>query len=268
MLTSIILFLILGSFVGLLSGLLGLGGGLVIVPMITYTFALRGITGEYLHHMALGTSLATIVFTSISSCLAHSRNNGVIWGIVRSITPGVIIGAFLGGMVAAHLSATLLKIFFILFLYYIGLQMLLNIKPKASREIPGFLGNTAAGGVIGAVSSTVGIAGGALFVSYMAWCNVPMHKAIGTAAAITFPVALAGAAAYLISGLDIEGLPGPHLGFIYVPALLGIAMASVCTAPLGAKLSHTLPVPKLKKIFACLMFAVATQMFYGISAAA
>ena len=268
MLTSIVLFLIMGSFVGVLAGLLGVGGGLVIVPMLGYTFALQGISGEYLHHMALGTSLATIVFTSTSSFLAHHRNNAVIWGIAASITPGVILGAFLSGMVAAYLSAILLKIFFVIFLLYVGVQMLLNIKPKASREIFGFLGNTAAGGVIGAVSSFVGIAGGLLSISYMVWCNVPMHKAIGTSAAIGFPVALAGTVGYLVSGLAIEGLPGPHIGFIYLPALIGITAASVCTAPLGVKLSHSLPVPKLKKVFAGLVFVVAAQMIYSIITAA
>lgn len=264
MLTSLILFLVLGSFAGLLAGLLGVGGGLVIVPMINYTFALQGITGEHTHHMALGTSLATIMFTSISSFMAHHRNKAVIWRIVKHITPGILIGTFLGSKVASHMPTGLLKGFFVIFLLYVGTQMLMNIKPKASREIPGLAGNTAAGGVIGIVSSFVGIGGGSLSVPYMAWCNVPIHKAIGTSAAIGFPIAVAGAAGYIVNGLGVEGLPGPHLGFIYLPALLGIAMASVCTAPLGARLSHRLPVDKLKKSFACLLFVMAAQMAYEL----
>lgn len=264
MLASILLFMVLGSFAGVLAGLLGVGGGLVIVPMINYTFALQGLSGEHLHHMALGTSLATIMFTSISSFMAHHRNKMVIWSIVAHITPGILLGTFLGSKVAVHMPTTLLKGFFIIFLIYVGAQMLMNIKPKASREIPGPAGNTAAGGIIGMVSSFVGIGGGSLSVPYMTWCNVPMHKAIGTSAAIGFPIALAGAAGYLVNGLGVEGLPGPHAGFIYLPALIGIAAASVCTAPLGAKLAHKLPVSKLKKAFACLLFAMAAQMAYGL----
>jgi uncharacterized membrane protein YfcA len=260
--------MILGSVAGVLAGLLGVGGGLSIVPLLNYAFALQGITGEHLHHMAIGTSMATIVFTSISSFMTHHRNHAVIWAIVKYITPGIILGTFLGSRVAAHLSMTLLKGFFVIFLVYVGIQMLLNIKPKASREMPGFLGNSVAGGAIGVASSFVGIGGGTLSVPYMTWCNVPMHKAIGTSAAIGFPIALAGAAGFLVNGLGIEGLPGPHLGFIYVPALIGIAAASVCTAPLGAKLSHKLPVPKLKKVFACLLFVIAAQMLYSILTAA
>lgn len=264
LITSLILFLILGSFAGVLAGLLGVGGGLVIVPMINYTFALQGISGEHLHHMALGTSLATIMFTSVSSFMTHHRNKAVIWSIVKYITVGILLGTFLGSKIAVHMPTVLLKSFFVLFLIYVGVQMLMNIKPKASREIPGFLGNSLAGGVIGIVSSFVGIGGGSLSVPYMAWCNVPMHKAIGTSAAIGFPIALAGAVGYLVNGLGVEGLPGPHIGFIYLPALIGIAAASVCTAPFGAKLAHKLPVPKLKKAFACLLFIMAAQMIYSL----
>ncbi len=266
MLTSIIIFMLLGAVAGILAGLLGVGGGLVIVPMISYTFALQGVVNEHTHHLALGTSLATIMFTSISSFMTHHKNGAVIWTIVKYIAPGILLGTFMGSKVASHLPTNTLKTFFVFFLLYVGTQMLLNIKPKASRDIPGFLGNTVAGGIIGMVSSFVGIGGGTLSVPYMTWCNVPMHKAIGTSAAIGFPIAVAGALGYLVSGLDTEGLPPYSVGFIYMPALLGIAAASVCTAPLGAKLAHTLPVPRLKKFFACLLFAMAAQMAYSLLA--
>lgn len=264
MLTSILIFLVLGSFAGVLAGLLGVGGGLVIVPMINYTLALQGITGEHTHHVALGTSLATIMFTSISSFITHHRNKAVIWNIVKYITPGILVGTFLGSRVAAQMPTNLLKGFFVVFLLYVGTQMLMNIKPKASREIPGLAGNSVAGCVIGLVSSFVGIGGGTLSVPYMTWCNVPMHKAIGTSAAIGFPIAVAGAIGYLVGGIGVKGLPGPNIGFIYLPALLGIAAASVFTAPLGAMLAHRLPVPRLKKAFACLLFVMAGQMAYGL----
>lgn len=264
MVTSILVFLVLGAFAGVLAGLLGVGGGLVIVPMINYAFALQGITGEHTHHMALGTSLATIMFTSVSSFMTHHRNKAVIWSIVKQITVGILLGTFLGSKVATHMPTAVLKSFFVVFLLYVGTQMLMNIKPKASRDIPGFAGNTAAGAVIGLVSSFVGIGGGTLSVPYMSWCNVPMHKAIGTSAAIGFPIAVAGAVGYLMNGLGVEGLPGPHVGFIYIPALLGIAAASVCTAPLGARLAHRLPVDRLKKAFAVLLYVMAVQMAYSL----
>lgn len=266
MLTSLLIFLVLGSLAGVLAGLLGVGGGLVIVPMINYTLAAQGIDGPYTHHLALGTSLATIMFTSVSSFMAHQRNKAVLWSIVKQVTPGILIGTFLGSKLAAHLSTTMLKGFFIVFLLYVGTQMLLNIKPKASRDVPGLAGNSAAGGVIGIVSSLVGIGGGTLSVPYMTWCNVPMHKAIGTSAAVGFPIAVAGAAGYLINGLGVEGLPDHTLGFIYLPAFFGIVAASVFTAPYGAKLAHKLPVSKLKKAFACLLYIMATQMLYSLLA--
>jgi len=264
MLTSLLIFLVLGAFAGVLAGLLGVGGGLVIVPMINYTLALQGLTNEHTHHLALGTSLATIMFTSVSSFMTHHRNGAVIWTIVKAITPGILLGTFLGSKVAAHLPTNWLKAFFIVFLLYVGTQMLMNIKPKATREIPGFLGNSAAGGIIGMASSFVGIGGGSLSVPYMTWCNVPMHKAIGTSAAIGFPIAVAGALGFLINGLGVEGRPEYCAGFIYLPALLGIAAASVCTAPIGARLAHRLPIPKLKRFFACLLFVMAAQMAYGL----
>ncbi|MDR2489227.1 MAG: sulfite exporter TauE/SafE family protein [Desulfovibrio sp.] len=264
MLFSLILFLCLGSVAGILAGLLGVGGGLVIVPMITYAFSAQGIVGEYTHHLALGTSLATIVFTSVSSFMTHHRNSAVLWSIFAQVTPGILIGTFLGSKVAATMPTSWLKIFFVVFLLYVATQMLLNIKPKASREMPGFLGSSAAGGIIGVVSSLVGIGGGSLSVPFMTWCNVPMHKAVGTSAAIGFPIAVAGALGYLLNGAGIPGRPDYTLGFIYLPAFFGIACASVFTAPRGARLAHRLPVSKLKKAFACLLYCMAAQMAYSL----
>jgi uncharacterized membrane protein YfcA len=264
MLISLAIFLVLGAFAGILAGLLGVGGGLVIVPMIDYTLAIQGMTGDDIHRLALGTSLATIMFTSVSSFMTHHRNKAVIWTVVKHIAPGILAGTFLGSKVASHMPTTLLKGIFVIFLLYVGTQMLMNIKPKASREIPGLAGNSLAGFIIGAVSSFVGIGGGSLSVPYMTWCNVPMHKAIGTSAAIGFPIAMAGAAGYLITGFGVEDLPPHAMGFIYLPAFFGIAAASVCTAPLGAKLSHRLPVGRLKKAFACLLYGMAGQMAYTL----
>ncbi|MDR0828221.1 MAG: sulfite exporter TauE/SafE family protein [Desulfovibrio sp.] len=264
MLISIIVFLVLGSFAGVLAGLLGVGGGLVIVPMINYTFEIQGLTGTHTHYMALGTSLATIMCTSVSSMRGHHRKQAVLWDIVKQITPGILIGVLLGSRIAVYMPIGLLKILFVVFLLYVGTNMFLNIKPKASRSIPGWAGNSAAGGLIGLVSSFVGIGGGSLSVPYLTWCNIPVHQAIGTSAAIGFPIAVAGAVGYVLNGMGVEGMPGPHLGFVYLPAFFGIAAASIFTASLGVKLSHSLPVPKLKRAFAMLLYAMAVQMLYKI----
>lgn len=287
MLASLALFVVFGGAAGMLAGLLGVGGGLIIVPMITYAFSIQGISGPYTYHMALGTSLATIMFTSVSSFMAHHRNKAVIWSIVKQITPGILLGVLIGAKIASRLPMSWLKAFFVVFLLYVGTQMLLDIKPKAARRIPGLSGNSLAGGIIGMVSSFVGIGGGTLSVPYMVWCNVPMHKAIGTSAAIGFPIAIAGAVGYLWNGLATQGLMPEFfsfssfagelfrnalgqiredhaVGFIYLPALIGIASASVLTAPFGARLAHRLPVKKLKKFFAYLLFIIAAQMSYGI----
>ncbi|WP_035274676.1 sulfite exporter TauE/SafE family protein [Desulfogranum japonicum] len=259
----ILLYLALGAFGGVLAGLLGIGGGLVIVPMLTFSFAAQGIPHEHILHLALGTSLTSIIFTSISSLLAHHKRGAVIWPTVISLTPGILIGTFFGTWVAAQLSTNFLKIFFGVFLLYVATQMLLGIKPKASRELPGTTGMFASGSIIGIFSSLVGIGGGTLSVPFLVFHNTAMHKAIGTAAAIGLPIALAGSAGNILNGWSAEGLPAGCIGYVYLTALIGIVAASVCTAPLGAKLAHSLPVAKLKRIFAILLYVVGIKMLIG-----
>lgn len=264
MFSILILYLALGAVGGILAGLLGIGGGLVIVPMLNFAFQWQNLPQEHVMHLALGTSLATIILTSIASYRAHDKRGAVRWDIFRSITPGIIVGTLVGSWLAAGMSTGVLKVIFVCFLYYVGTQMLMGIKPKATREIPGTAGIFGAGSVIGCVSSIVGIGGGTLSVPFMTWCNVQMHVAIGTASAIGLPIALAGTLGYVVNGWGAEGLPGWTIGYVYVPALLGIIAASVLTAPLGAKLAHSLPVAKLKRIFAVLLFVVATKMLFSL----
>ena len=254
----------LGLFAGFVAGLLGVGGGLIIVPVLSFVFAAHHFSDAYLLHLALGTSLASIVFTSISSFRAHHAHGAVNWKIWRQVTPGIVTGTLLGSVLAAHLSTHFLKVFFVIFLFYVGTQMILDIKPKAARELPGRPGMFGAGNVIGVVSSLVGIGGGTLSVPFMTWCNVKLHDAIGTSAAIGFPIAVAGAAGYVANGLRVDGLPPYSLGFVYLPALAAIAVASILTAPLGAKLAHRLPVKKLKKIFAILLYTLGMRMAWSL----
>ena len=254
----------IGAVAGVLAGLLGVGGGLVIVPLLAASFARQGLPAGVLMHLALGTSLASIVFTSVSSFRAHHRRGAVDWGIVRRITPGILAGTFGGSWVASRLATTPLTWIFTVFLYAVALQMFLDRKPRPTREVPGAAGSTAAGGVIGVVSSLVGIGGGSLSVPFMTWCNVPVHRAIGTSAAIGFPIAVAGAAGYIVNGLRAPGLPPHTLGFVHLHALLGIVAASVATAPLGARLAHSLPVPRLKRAFAALLLVMGTRLLAGL----
>ncbi|WP_290921064.1 sulfite exporter TauE/SafE family protein [Halodesulfovibrio sp.] len=264
MISVVLLYLAVGAFAGVLAGLLGIGGGLVIVPLLVFSFTLQGIPPEVMMHLALGTSLASIIFTSVASFRAHSKRGAVRWDVFRLITPGIIVGGLLGAELASRMSSGLLKGIFVCFLYYVGSQMLLGIKPKASRELPGTVGITGAGGVIGMVSSIVGIGGGTMSVPFLSFCNVPMHVAIGTASAIGFPIAVASTIGYIATGFSDPVTPAYSFGYVYLPALLGIISASWFTAPLGAKLAHSLPVAKLSRIFAVLLLVVATKMLISL----
>ncbi|MBQ7456105.1 MAG: sulfite exporter TauE/SafE family protein [Desulfovibrio sp.] len=264
MLLSFLIYAACGAVAGILAGLLGVGGGIVIVPMLLAIFPSQGVPSSLCQYLALGTSLATIVITSISSARAHNKRGAVHWDIVKHITPGILIGTFGGSLLASHMPILFLKVFFICFLTLIAIKMISRYQPKASRDMPGFVGTSCVGSVIGLISSFVGIGGGTLSVPFMSFCNVPLHEAVGTSAAIGFPIALAGMLGYLIGGLNDPTLPAGTLGYIHIPALIGIASVSFLTAPLGAKLSHRLPTAKLKVCFAVFLLCVAAKMAIGL----
>lgn len=260
-------YLALGAFVGFFAGLLGVGGGGIMVPMLTTMFALQGFPPEHMVHLALGTSMAAIVLTSVSSLRAHHAHGAVRWDIVQRIAPGVLIGTFLGTFVASSVPTRPLAIFFACFMAYVSVQMILNVKPKPSRDLPGPLGLAGVGTGIGVISALVAIGGGSLSVPFMTWCNVAMKNAIGTSAAIGLPIALAGAAGYLINGWSTGGLPDWSLGYVFLPALVLISAVSMFTAPLGARLAHRLPVAMLKKIFAGVLILLSAKMLHTVFAA-
>ena len=257
-------YVALGALAGFFAGLLGVGGGGIMVPILAMMFAAQGFPAGHLMHVALGTSMATIVFTSISSMRAHDRHGAVIWSIVRAIAPGIVVGTVLGAQVAGRMPTRPLAIFFAAFITYVALQMILNVKPKPSRELPGAAGMFGVGGFIGLVSALVAIGGGSLSVPFMTWCNVKVHLAIGTSAAIGFPIALAGTAGYMIAGYDATGLPDGSLGFIYLPALAGTVIASVLAAPFGAQVAHSLPVATIRKVFAVVLILLSAKMLHGL----
>ncbi len=253
-------FLLVGAISGVLAGLLGVGGGTIIVPFLVMIFSMSDTNPEYIQHMALATSLATIIVTSISSSKAHHAHKAVRWDIVKKISIGILFGTFFGGIVASSLSHMFLTVFFVVFLYLVAIQMLLNMKPKQSRELPGSLMTTFVGSIIGVVSSLVGIGGGSLSVPFMTYCNIPMHTAVGTSAAIGFPIAVAGTIGYVVGGWNIPDLPFGTIGYVNIPAFICISVTCYITAPLGAKLSNNLPIKTLKKFFAIFLIFIATNM--------
>jgi len=262
-LSFIIAYAVLGCIAGFAAGLLGIGGGMILVPILTFLLGLQGLPPELLIHAAIATSMASILFTSLSSVWAHQKKGAVRWDLVGGLTPGIVMGGLLaGGAVFAVLRTGWLALFFAAFVGYSALQMFFNRKPTPSRQMPGMAGKTAAGGSIGFVSGLVGAGGGFLSVPFMVWCNVPLHQAVATSAALGFPIALANTAGYVLSGWSIADLPPGMVGYIYWPALLVLVIFSVVTAPLGAKLAHKLPVNVLKRVFAYLLLGLAAYMFY------
>ncbi|HHM05080.1 MAG TPA: sulfite exporter TauE/SafE family protein [Gammaproteobacteria bacterium] len=253
----------LGAFAGLVAGLLGVGGGLIIVPVLTGVFVSQGLPETAIMHLAVGTSLATIVFTSLSSIRAHHRHGAVRWPVVAGLAPGIVGGAWGGAALAEALPGALLRGLFGLFEFYVAVQMLLNIKPRPSRGLPRGVGLMGAGSLIGALSTLVGIGGGTLTVPFLLWCNVPAREAIATSAACGLPLALAGSLGFIVAGWNAPDLPAASLGYVYLPALAGVVVASVFFAPLGAHLTHKLPAPHIKRAFAGLLLMLSAYMLLG-----
>jgi uncharacterized membrane protein YfcA len=262
----IISLLALGAFTGFFAGLFGIGGGGIMVPVLTLLFVQQQFPAEHILHMALATSMAAIVPTAIASLLTHHKHQAVIWPVVIKITPGILLGTFAGTFLASYLSAAPLAIFFSCFMAFVALQMVLNRKPKPSRQLPAFTGLSATGTGIGAISALVAIGGGTLTVPFLVWCNVSLPVAIGTSAAVGLPIALSGAAGYVVNGLSEENLPAYTLGYIFWPAVVAMAAMSFITAPLGAKQAHRLPIALLKKLFAGLLVGLSVQMLVTVFA--
>jgi uncharacterized membrane protein YfcA len=258
------LYAITGAVAGLLAGLLGVGGGLIIVPVLSSVFEAQGLPKDVIIHLALGTSLGSIVFTSLSSTRAHRSHGSVDFGIVKGITPGILLGTFLGGVLAASLSTLWLKGVFAIFLFVVSVQMFSGVKPRPTRTLPGMFGLTAVGLGIGGVSGLVGIGGGSLSVPFLIFCNVELRRTIGTSAAIGFPIAVAGALSYVINGIASSTHVPYTLGYLHLPALAGVALFSILTAPLGARLTTTLPPSRIKRGFAVMLAVVAVKMLWGV----
>lgn len=270
MLDPVLIFelVVLGLCTGFLAGLLGIGGGMIMVPFITAILTARSVSPDLAVKMAIATSMATIIFTSISSVRAHHQRGAVRWDIVQRLAPGIVLGAALASLgVFAVLKGSWLALLFAAFVGFSATQMLRNKKPKPSRTLPGTAGQVAAGSTIGFLSGLVGAGGGFVSVPFMTWCNVAIHNAVATSAALGFPIALANVLGYLVSGQGVDGRPAGSYGYVFVPALAVIATASVLMAPVGVKAAHALPVASLKKVFASILYVLAAYMLYkGLSA--
>ena len=251
----------LGVVAGFIAGLFGVGGGLIIVPVLILIFQSNQFSPDVIVHMAIGTSLATIIFTSISSVYAHHfRHKAVRWDVVKQLAPGIIIGTFTGAVIADAISASMLQKFFGFFELFVALQMALNLKAHAARILPRFVGMFSAGTGIGLISSIVGIGGGTLTVPFLSWCNVKIQEAIATSSACGFPIAVAGCVGFIFTGWNEVGLPEDSFGYIYWPALLSIVISSVLLAPVGAWFAHWLSAVKLKRFFALVLFLLGLRM--------
>ena len=248
---------LLGLVTGFLAGLLGLGGGMMMVPFLTLILAARGYPDAVTVKMAVATSLATICFTSLSSVRAHHQRGAVLWPIAIVLAPGILIGSFAGSQLASALPARWLGLLFAAFVAFSATQMLLNRKPRPTRTLPGSIGMFGVGNLIGGLSALVGAGGAFISVPFMSWCNVPIHKAVGTSSALGFPIALAGTAGYLLAGRNLPDMPPEAIGYLYWPGLVVLSLASVVTAPLGARLAHAMDIAPLKRAFAVVLYGLA-----------
>ena len=267
MLSVWLLFALVGCVAGLVAGLFGLGGGVVMVPAMIYSFTLLGFDVAVLTHMAVGTSLACIVVTSVIATRTHHQKGAVDWPLLRRWVPGILLGAWLGGVFASQLAGPLLQVALGVFLVLVGLTMLVSlVQDRAS--LPGVVGGGVASTLIGALSSLFGIGGGSLTVPYLRYCRVPMQRAVATSAAQGFPLALAGSLSFAWQGWGHELLPEGSSGFVYWPAFIGLIICSAPATRVGAKLAHRLPAEKLQRAFAVALLLIGAQFFYSYSSLA
>lgn len=263
MILELLPFALLGALAGTLAGLLGVGGGILVVPGLAFLLAGGEVPPDRLMQVAVGTSLANIVVTSLSSIRAHHRRGAVNWAVVARLTPGIVAGALLGAIIADVLPSRTLAIVFGVFLLIVAARLGYGGQPAPHRQLLGRAGFAAAGTGIGTLSSLLGIGGGTMTVPLLAWCNVAMREAVATSAACGLPIAIAGAAGFALAGLDTPGMPALATGYIYWPAFIAVAPLSIAFAPLGAWLAHTIPVRTLRRGFALFVLLVGLRMLAG-----
>lgn len=257
---DIVALIVIGAVAGMLAGLLGIGGGAIIVPVLAVVFERQGVASGAVMQSAIGTSLATIVFTSLSSTRAHQKRGSIRWPVFWQLTPGIVIGALIGASIAKWLPSKVLKMLFGGFLLAIAVQMAWSAMPKPTRPLPTRPWMALAGAVIGTLSSLFGIGGASMSVPYLTWCRLRPVDTVGTSAAIGLPIAIAGTAGYVVGGWSAPNLAPLSLGYVVLPAFAGIVAASTLFAPLGARLAHRLPPTTLRRLFAVLLVVFGLRL--------
>lgn len=254
---------LLGLFTGFLAGVLGIGGGMMTVPFVTYILAERGVNADLAVKMAIATSMAAIIFISLSNVRAQHKRGAIRWDVFNNISPGIVLGSFITSIgLFNFVKGQALAVFFGLFISYSATQMLRAKKPVATKTMPSPSKQGMVGVAIGMLSGLVGAGGAFISVPFMTARNIPIHNAIATSAALGMPLALFNTMGFIYTGWGVNGLPPGALGFVFLPALVVLATASAITAPLGVKVSHRLPMPILKRGFACILFALAAYMMW------
>jgi uncharacterized membrane protein YfcA len=248
---------LMGACAGFLAGLIGIGGGMIMVPFLSFVLTAKGFPAEYILKMGVATSLATICFTSLSSVRAHHQRGAVLWPVVKLFAPGILLGSLIGAQIAVAMPTKALSILFAIFVIFSATQMFVDRKPKPTRVLPQGLGMFGMGNVIGLLSSLVGAGGAFVSVPFMTWCNAKIHQAVGTSSALGFPIAFAGTMGYIWAGQNLPDMPPGAFGHLYVPGLVVISLASICTAPLGARTAHRMDIRPLKKAFAVVLYILA-----------
>ena len=262
LLSDILMLMLCGSISGFLAGLLGIGGGMILVPFMILVFNHLGFNQEVIVHMAIATGMATILFTTSSAIWAHHKHGSIDWKLVASLSPGMIFGGLIGGSeLFEALKTSWLSLFFAIFIVYTSIQMLLNKKPTAGRDLPGVIGLFSFGTFAGALASLVGAGGAFITVPFMIWCNVKPHTAMATSSGLGLPVSLAATIGYMYGSWGNPNLPSGSLGFVYLPAVACIVIVSIFTAPFGAKMARKLNVAQLKRVFGIMLFFLAAFMF-------
>ena len=257
-------YLAIGAATGFFAGLLGIGGGTIIVSSLALMFAAQGFPPQFVMHMAIGTSLAAIMSGAWASFRTHHRHGAVDWPTVKVMAPGVLVGIIAGTALARFMNTAALKVAFLSIMTLIIVQLAFNVRPRASRSLPGPAGMTLVAIGIGITSSLFGGGAAAVGVPFLTWCGMTIHRAIGTVAALGFPVAIFGAVSYAIAGQGAAGMPPWSVGFVYLPAFAGISVTSVLVAPYGARLAHRLKGPTLRRIFAVFLIAIGVKLAVSV----
>ena len=260
---DILILIAVGVVAGTLAGLLGIGGGIIIVPVLALVFDNQGIHASVLMHVSIGTSLATIAVTSVSSIRAHQQHQAIQWTVFKRITPGILLGGLSGAVLAKFIPGYELRLIFGIFMLIVAAQMILGNASKPHRQLPRTPGMIFTGTLIGTMSSLLGVGGGSMSVPFLTWCNMSIRHAVATSAAIGLPIAVAGVTGFIITGWGVEHRPVMSLGFVNIPAFLSIVVASFLFAPLGAKITHQISPQRLKKFFGYFLLILSVKILNG-----